>query len=272
MKFVFAILLILTHFLEVSASPSLHSAQEQLTSAEIQAVDEVVNRFVQRLEETGNFNLLVKELYTNDFIQRYITQQQKELAEAKSLSPVIFFAPGLEYKPDLLKQATTEDWQRFYIAVHTILCYGILIGMNHTAPALLKGEEPDDKFLNNIIPPQVVKLFNGHPILKNFVLMKGATKSIETVEEMRSVVTILEQAVVLLQQESPKLTEESKKVIELLKEAFRKENPAEIIEKESYGYPKGTRIITVQTPLMYGLHIVHIGDKYQIVWAEPTGI
>jgi hypothetical protein len=271
MKFILAILLILISFLEVSASAITSSAQEQLTPAETQAVEEVVNRFVQRLEETGNFAVLVKELYSEDFIQRYIAQQQKELTEAKMVSSAIYFAPGLEYKPDLLKQATAENWKRFYIAVHTILCYGILTGMNHTAPALLKGEEPDDKFLNNIIPPQVVKLFNGHPILKDFVRKQNGRRAIETVEEMRSVVTTLEQAVVLLQQEPPKLTEESKKVIALLKESFRNEHPPEVLENKLYGYPEGTRIFAALTPLMYALRIARIGNKYEIVWAEPFG-
>jgi hypothetical protein len=269
MRFILVGFLILFGAQEVSSLP-VHSPQEKLTPEETQAVQDIANLFVQRLEETGDFTVLVKELYTRDFIQGYITQQQKELATTNSLSKEILFAPGLDCKSDLLIQATADDWQRFYIAVHNLLGYGIMVGMNCSAPVVLKGEEPDDDILNNIIPPQVVKLFNQHPILKNFVLKKGASKSIETVEEMRSVVTTLEQAVVLLQKEPCKLTEESKKVIELLKATFSKEMPAEVIENGVYGYPQGTRVFAVHTPLLYSLYIVRIGDKYQIVWAEPV--
>jgi hypothetical protein len=33
----------------------------------------------------------------------------------------------------------------------------------------LNGREPDDEIFEDLIPPKVVRLFNNHPVLKDFI-------------------------------------------------------------------------------------------------------
>lgn len=261
---------VLLCFQSVFSSALAYSIQ-QTSPAESQGVKEVANQFIKRLEETADLSLLFSELYASDFIERYIKQQQKNVARDQRASEALFFAPGLEYAPQLLKQATPDEWKRFYVATYNFIYYGFVIGMNRSAKDLLSGKEPSSQILKDIYPPKVVKLFGQHPILKNLIEMKQR-RLIETVEEMRSVIATLEQAITLLHAEEAKklyqLTDDSKKLIELLKQPLTAEASVEVVDEEFFGYPQGTRVLYVPTPFMLQLIIVNTDRKYIIVWTE----
>jgi len=270
-KVVLCVLSILFCFQSVISSGLVCSFQ-QISPAESQGAQEVANLFIKRLEETADLSRLFSELYAGDFIERYITQQQKSLARDQRASEALFFAPGLEYAPQLLRQATPDEWKRFYVATYNFIYSGFVIGMNRSAKDLLSGKEPSSQILKDIYPPKVVKLLGQHPILKNFIEMKERSKPVGTVEEMRSIITTLEQATTLLRGEANKryeLTDDSKRLIELLKQSGMLEASVGVTDEEFFGYPRGTRVLYVPTPFMLQLTIVNTDGKYKIVWTEP---
>lgn len=252
---------------------TLPQRQEEITREEAKRMQETADLFVKRLIETGDLAPVIDELFVADFIQRYIKHQKKISQESNALSE-IFFAPGLWYKPDLLNQATENDWRRFYIATYNFFYQVFIVGMNRMANDLLNGNTPDDKEIESIFPQKVSEFFNTHPILKNFIRRKDKQIPIGALEEMRSSTVTLEQGLRLLREElgsgQIKPSDESKKVIEMLNRPDLLNPLVEVSEKEFYGYPPGTRALLIQPPLMFGLILVDVNGKYKIVWAESA--
>ncbi|MGH9934759.1 MAG: hypothetical protein ACREAM_00855 [Blastocatellia bacterium] len=205
----------------------------------------------------------------------------------------------------MLQQATIEDWRRLYIATNNFFYHVIVIVQNKSANEILNDREPDDEIFENLIPLKVIKLFNNHPILKDFLDIEkddesktneqaeesqgddvqkqeepqGATaekksgpKPIETPEEMRSVVDTFQEGLRLLLEEqgnhSPKLTGEAKKAIETKIQAELMKPWIRVSDKEYFGFPAGVRLIDVPTPIMFMLTLAEINGKQRIVWAE----
>src|SRR5262245_37840636 len=99
-----ASILIIIHSLPFFPSP-VYRAQDHPTDAEVKQAQEAAHLFLQRLDETGDFSRVIDEMYTEDFIERYLREQMRDSEESESSSD-IEFAPGLSYKRDLLKQVT----------------------------------------------------------------------------------------------------------------------------------------------------------------------
>lgn len=247
--------------------------QDKPTPFETVQAHEIAALFMKRMEETGDLSRVIDELFVEDFIQRYIQEQQGGPEEANPAA-TLCFVPGLNYKRDLLTQATTQDWRRFYVATHNVFYHVMLVGLNQFANDLLNDREPDEGALENLLPPNVMALFDAHPILKNFFESQGESKDIETVEEMRSVTETLEEGLRLMQaaqgNTAVKPTEESKQVFEKFKQTESGEPTLEISEKEFFGYPAGTRMLWVMTPIFFGIVSVEVNGTQKIVWAELT--
>src|SRR5687768_13928064 len=86
------------------------SSGQQVTEAETRESQEIVVEFTLRFAETKDLAPGVKELYFDDFMERYIESQ----ASNPDFNPAIdvFFAPGLVYDSRLLAMGTVADWQR----------------------------------------------------------------------------------------------------------------------------------------------------------------
>ena len=99
------------------SSLAMSQIQEKPTPFEAQQMRQISDLFMKRLADTGDLSCVIDELYVEDFIWRYLREQQRNSEEANS-SAVGFFAPGLNYKKDLLTQATEQDWRRLYVATY----------------------------------------------------------------------------------------------------------------------------------------------------------
>lgn len=244
---------------------------EKPTPVETRQALEISHLFMQRMEETGDLQRVIDELFVEDFIWRYIHEQQREMAEPNS-SATVLFAPGLSCKKDLLTQATTQDWQRLYVATYNFFYHLMVISLNQTANDLLNDKEPAEEVFEKLLPSNVTLLFDNHPVLKNFIEAKGKSKAIETVEDMRGVSETLEEGLRLLLEGQDnhivKPNEETKKLFEKLRQTEVAEPMLEIAEQESFGYPTGTRMLLVLTPIFFGLNLVEVNGKQKIVWAE----
>ncbi|MCI0389098.1 MAG: hypothetical protein MOB07_10095 [Acidobacteria bacterium] len=177
-----ASILIVTHSLLFFPAP-VSRAQDRLTETEVKQAQEVANLILKLLEETGDFSRVIDEMYAEDFIERYLQEQIHDGEEPHSSSDLTF-ASGLNYKRDLLKQATIDDWRRLYIVTNNFLFHIMVIGLNKSADDYLNGREPDDEIFENLIPPKVITLFNNHPVLKYFIdIDEDKPESTEPAEE-----------------------------------------------------------------------------------------
>lgn len=272
-------------------------AQDHPTQAHAILAQAASDLFLKRLDETGDFSRLIDEMYAEDFVERYLRQQMLEGEESGS-SSVIYFAPGLGCKRDLLKLATTEDWRRLYIATNNFIYHVLITGLNGHADDLLNGRELDDETLGRLVPPNVVALFGKQPVLKYFLEIEtdkndkpgvsepaeGTTgdaikekieaKAIETPEEMRIAAETLQEGLRLLLEEqgnhSPGLTESGKGALAVIRQQQGElmKPTIGISDKELLGLPPGTRVLNVPTPFMLWLAIAEIIGKPQVVWAQ----
>ncbi len=242
--------------------------EEKPTLFEGIKAQEISNLFMKRLEETGDFSRVIDDLFVEDFMWRYVQEQKRDAAESNSPA-AISFTLGLDYKPELLTQATTQDWRRLYVATYNFFYHVMVLGLNQSANDLLNDKEPDDEVFEKLLPANVSLLLDGHPILKNLLESKGEPKAIETLEELRDVSETLEMALRLLQSnQTMKLTVESKQVLEKFKLGDFAEPRLEIAENEYFGYPAGTRMLLAITPLLLGLRLVDVNGTQKILWAE----
>lgn len=251
----------LKHFLLAAAativvSPALaqdpmDGSSNDLTADEAAQAQQISVRVTSCLEAHGDIGTVIDDFFVDDFMMRYL-ENQRELAKSRDSPTELYFAPGLVYSPELLTEISPDDWKRFYVTVHNFLLRGVVVVLNRSAPALLKGDDPSDAITKNMYPRDVVKLFDADPILRNFIQAKGRSRPIKTAQEMQRVIATVEQGLAII--DGPKesarysLTDDSKKVIELLQHAGPLRQYVHIADATSFGYPVGTRFIHIVNP------------------------
>jgi len=260
-------LIIIASFTINSVAPISASTQtnnQQITETEAQEARELALQFTTRFIETTDLTPLVKELYVNDFIERY--RKSKSENPDFNNAPHLYFVPGLEYNSRLLTEATTEDWQRFYIAANNFILFGFISGIKNL---LNKNKEVK---VTDLYPADVIKLLDTNPILANMIEKKGGSQTVNSVEELRNATLLLEQAEAMMREKLKGKSAagiDSKGLIAAMKDdEFFKPN-LEIMDAEFYGFPKGTRFIFINTALLFQLILVRMDGKLKILWATP---
>jgi hypothetical protein len=248
------------------------------------------------MEETGDFSRVIDEMYTEDFIERYLREQTRLVEEEHSSFFGIMFAFGIGCRRDLLKQATIEDWRRLYIASNNFMYHAFVVYLNKHANNLLNDREQIHDMFESFFPPKALALFKNHSVMKDAFFNfpdnnPGAGKPaeerqsdvagkeiepklMETPEEMRSVAETYREGMRLLFEEqgnhAPRLTDEAKKVIEMIRQRQDEmvRTRIEISDKEYLGFPPGARTLDAPTPVMFWLTLAEINGKQKIVWAQ----
>jgi hypothetical protein len=236
---------------------------QKLTEAELRAVQQLAVEFTTRFVRNKDLAPGIKDLFSKDFIERYLNGRSKALG---ALAPSdLDFVPGLFYNSRLHTEASREDWLQFYTAANNFLFLGIMSGIK-TSPDVTALKPAD------LYPSSVIKLLDTNPNLSNMIMRKGSSRVVSSVEEMRKATAVLEQAASLMRQQ-PELQRLKADEAELLKaireEAFFKPT-VRTIDDQFFGYPKGTQIVVINTPVLFRLLIVKANDSFEILWAEPV--
>lgn len=246
--------------------------EPEVTEAENREAREVVIQFTKRFAETRDLTNAVNELYFSDFIERYKKSQAEDAGSPRgSKSGDRYFAPGLDYNTRLLKEAGPEDWRRFYIATNNLLLLGLVALMKN--PPDVEGSEAPDIKPADLYPQSVIELLDKNPNLSNMILGKGQLRAVGTLEEMRGATNTLEQAVAIVRQAQPgkPVSAGDKDWVDAVKEMkedkFFKPD-VEVTDEEYFGFPKGTRILTVKTPLGLYLMLARDNNRLKIFWTE----
>jgi hypothetical protein len=262
---------VLLTFGSVVRAASTHRADEQeVTEAENREAREVVIQFTARFAETRDLTNAVNELYVSDFIERYKKSRAKDADPSlSSKSSERYFAPGLDYDTRLLAEAGAEDWRRFYIAANNFLLVGLVAFMKEAGA----GGEASNVNPADVYPPSVTEMLDRNPNLSNFIVRKSQPRPVGTLEEMRSATNTLERAVAVMRQAQPgkPFRNDDRDWVEALKlmreDKFFKPEVA-VTDDEYFGFPKGTRIIIVKTPLGLRLMLARDNNRLKIFWTE----
>ena len=246
----------------------IRADEREVTEAENQEAREIVIRFTALFAETRDLTPIVNELYVSDFIERYKKFREEDFSSpVKSNSDGLYFAPGLDYDSRLLAEAGPEDWRRLYIAANNFLLVGMVSALKETP------DDATDIKVTDMYPPSVIKLLDGNPNLANMIVRKRRPKAISSLEEMRDVINTLEQAVAIMRRRQPgKPVRAGDKdwagAVKMIRddEFFRPQ--VEVIDEESFGFPKGTRILDVKTPLGLRLMLARDSAGLKIFWTE----
>lgn len=237
---------------------------EELTEIEKQQASEMAIQFTRRLAETSDLSLLVKDLYLNDFVERFKRDRSKSL-EGRS-DPDVYFVPGLDYNSRLLTDASKEDWYRFYIATNNFVFFGFISGIkNYSGDG--KDFKPTDMY-----PSSVIKLLDSNPNLANMIIRKGSSMPVSSVDEMRKATATLKQAAAMIRKQQngkAPLNTIAGALVKLIKEDELFRPQLEIVEDEAFGFPQGTRLVYISTPLGFRLTLVKSDNRLKILWAEP---
>jgi hypothetical protein len=288
MKLRAVITLLLTFTLTVNAAsfarnvaedPTSEKEDNKITAEEDREAREIAAQFSRRWQETEDIGPLVKEFFVADFADR--------LRHEPSL---LFFA---ELRPELMKPEAREELRRNYVAM-TNLLYLFVRLYEVYAVIRMQGHEREDLNLNHILPVNIWKVLNSNPTMKTLLDeevgesaqsrtehgdqdadRQAHAKRIDSMEQLHSLTTTLEQAVVLLRDHvrtlpstirASELT--GKQPGDAASSSTESSDPltprVRITGEEFYGYPAGTRLISVEL-LPFQIDLVRAGGRLKVL-------
>lgn len=256
--------------------PTVHgqAKQEPITAEEKKAAQELADKFIYRLDETGDIEPLMKEMFVKDFIERHLDDERKTWSRQGRSSGQVFF---VEADAILLDGAYTQDWRQYYIGNFNFIQYGMGIMMNKVAKSMISGGVPKEDDVENAVeglyPEKVIKFLENNPNLKDFYKKKGPPDPpIRTIQDLRDINKTLIAAVELLKKgpdfRKTKMSPDAKKVLLMLKDKTTKDDfyqpSLELSDNFRFGYPSETRIIRVNSAFRSFLIIKDMGE-YRII-------
>jgi len=131
-------------------------------------------------------------------------------------------------------------------------------------------------------------LLDRDPLLRNLIEKKTNMGRLESVADMRSATTTLEQAIAMMRTPAPPRIDLERATIQMAVRTFPKGSvikqddleraraemmkpSVEIPKSDYFGFPKGTRMISVSTFSLHQLLLAKVDGKLRIVWAFPLG-
>ncbi len=246
----------------LASAQSVTRDKPQLTKAEEQEARELAIRFTIRFAETKDLTPIIGDLYFSEFVERY---KKSKIEDLNANSNDIYFAPGLDYNSRLPTEGDSEDWKRFYIAANSFLLIGFISAMEKFS------DDTTDIKPTDLFPSSVIRLLSKNPNLANMIVRKERPKAVSSVEEMRDATATLEQAVVIMREKQRGKSSaivDNKKLVKVMKEDDFFKPYLEVTDEEFFGFPKGTRIMYVKTPVGLNLMLARDGSQLKIFWTD----
>ena len=264
----------------VGALPGFAGAQsDQLTGEEQRAVLDVRERFSKRISEAVGLETLVPGMFVPDFVARWVKEAKAERqTDGKDLPRA--FATGMTYAPKLLDEGDEKDWRELHVATFDLMRVAEIAVMNQIAKGVLSHKPPEESELDAAFdvafPASVKKLLAEDPVLTNFIELHTRTVPITTAADLARVAKTLRQAVELIKKDRGGAgTRFSPDAMKMMDQAFSKAGGElgpwlTVADRETFGFPKGTRLITFFASGTERLTIVKVGTEFKIVEAAVS--
>jgi hypothetical protein len=252
-----------------SGAQELHV--ERATEAEARQVQKVADEFARRMTLTRDAGDL-KELFLTNFMRLQIEQEN---ASRPDNSPASLPSTPLSIRADLITLISRQEWERFYFSQLNFRYYFVLLIASRT-----KGDEVEkgtDDLRRRLFPPEVLKLLRSDPFLREQYTEDDQQRSeIETVEELRSLVTTLEEATAILRRRFLTHPPEQTRIFrENLRQAANKEPgrlmwpDVDVARESRLGFPAGTRFFhRLTADSLFELWLVKTDTGIRVVWAR----
>ena len=248
--------------------------QPVLSEDEKREAQQLSQAFTRRLGQKLDMAVVMNEFFLADSVERYLANE-KQKASTDRLSS-FFFSPGIDVDTSLLERPVLADWRRFYIATNNFMFMGFI-------RATRRNVDFENIKATDLYPREVIELLDRNPMLNNLILKKTSSRNFKSFEEMRSATATLEQAVAIMHKGLPETIDLEKEVIQqaLHKSSVPDEKELEraraelmspqleIADSEYFGFPKGTRFISVATFSFHQLLLVKVNGLLKVVWAYP---
>jgi hypothetical protein len=248
-----------------------------LTDEEKQEAQQLSVTFAKRLGQTLDFGAVMSELFAPDAVERYLANQKRDAAGNKPRK--VMLHAGVFLDGNLLENAGVADWQRLYVATNSFFTLGL-------AHAYARNTNFEDIRPGDLYPREVIKLLDANPLLRNLIQKKTEERVLKSSSEMRSAAATLEQANVIMRTAMPRGIDLENAALQMVMHTMSKTRPLsdkeledaraemmrpqlEIAESDYFGFPKGTRIISIATFSLHQLVLVRVSGKLRVVWAYP---
>lgn len=264
------------------------SGESQLTAQEEQEAREIAERFIRRMEETGDLAPLIEELFVADYAVRL--QQEAISKPLPLLSQSVAEAASRE---ELVRYQLVLN-NSLYVATQLYLIY------ERSRPETDTDAEWGAAHYLRLLPPDIIELFKADPILKVLFeeeppasadgnapeastsgeanVIDHDDEPVRTVGQLRGLTSTLEKAVVLARRHiaaspfKPNLTQRHKGANE--EENWTEERKTMrphvwlMLNRDSYGYPKGTKLICLHV-LVYHMDLIRVDGKLKVLALYP---
>lgn len=245
---------------------------ERATEEEARQVQEVAVDFSRRITQTRDAAAL-KDLFLNHFMRLQIEQENASRPDGSLVS---IPATPLSIRADLIARISRQEWERFYFAHLNFRYYFVLLIASRLKPDEV--EKGTDDLRRRLFPPEVLKLLQSDPFLREQYGAEDELKKseIETVEELRSLVTTLEEATAILRRQFLKDPPERTRIYRENSLPASNKEPARLmwpdvdVARESrLGFPTGTRFFhRLTADSLFELWLVKTDAGIRIVWAR----
>lgn len=248
---------------------------ERATEEEARQVQEVANEFERRMRETRDVESL-NDLFLRDYV-RLQREEEKALNPGQSLD--LIPSMPLWVKADLVPQVAQRDWERFQFAHFNFQYYFILLLVSRLKLAEIANV--NDDFREKLYPAEVLALLRADPILRGPYGsgVDNKNHAIDTVEELTSLISTLEQVTLKLRQAFLKNPPEQTRIYQENLRHARKKEPSDsnrLIWPDLYGtrerrlgFPRGTRFFhRITADEMFELSLVKTDTGMKIVSAR----
>ena len=262
-KFGIALMIVVLAFDCMASRFTLKAADQQAADDDLQQARQLAIEFTTGLVRTTDLTLLVKDLFQKDFIERYKAGKSKELTANSSRD--FYLVPGLEYNSRLLAEASSENWIRFYTAANNFVFFGVMSGIKNA-------DKTGNVNETDLYPSEVIKLLSTNPNLSNMIVRKGKSRAVSSVAEMRQATASLEEAVSLMRRNAKgqaPVNINEKELIKAMQEDELFRPIVETVDDGFFGLSQGTRVMFINTPILFRLILAKSNNKLEILWAEP---
>lgn len=242
---------------------------ERPTEEETRQAQEVADKFERVMRETRDA-VALQDLFLSDFMRRQIEQEKMPGGPLVSIPSL-----PLTISSDLIAHVSQNEWERLYVAQLNFRYYFVLLIASRLKPGEIENSKED--FRQKLFPADVLTLLQADPFLRQqYGSDNDQMKSnIETIQELRSLISTLERATLILRGRFLKNPPERTDIYqENLRHASvnatRSIQPDVSSAPESMlGFPKGTRFFhRLTADSLFELWLVKTDRGMKIAWAR----
>jgi hypothetical protein len=250
------------------------NTQAPLTEDERREARQLSVTFTKQLGETLDFEVVMRELFVPDAVERYIALQKKKAAQGGS--PYVILDPGIFVEVALLDQASADDWRKLYVQTNNFILLGFVHGLRSNVD--FEKLKPTDLY-----PAAVIRMLDRDPLLKNLILKNGRGRNFHSIGDMQSGATTLAHANELMRKDAKPIDLEEAFLRLAIRSAPGQMGAGVDLDKvrdqairveidrnaDLLAGATGERTIMVTTMSLHVLELARTGGALKIVWAYP---